>query len=77
MDFVEIIREFGFLGAAVIGLAYTIYWLVKWIRELTEARQKDAERFGDRAVERERAMVEAMNELASAVREWNRDETSQ
>lgn len=72
MDFLAIIREFGFLGAAVIVLCAVIRYLLSWVRELIEARQKDAERYGDLAVEREREMISAINDLSRAVEGWGK-----
>ncbi len=75
MDWLAILNEYGFPGAAILALCWVIWWLIKWLRELIEARQKDAERFAERSLEREKETISAINDLTNAVREWGRNGT--
>lgn len=67
MDGVAIIQEFGWVAGVALIEGFVIWWLVGWIRALVEARQKDAEKFGDRAVEREREITGTLKDLLHTI----------
>ena len=68
MDIAAILTEFGWVGGVAIIEAFVIYYLVGWIRQLVEARQRDAEKFGDRAVEREREITGTIKDLTHTIK---------
>ena len=71
MDALAVINEFGWVGGVAIIEGFVIWWLVSWIRILVEARQRDVEKFGDRAVEREREITGTLKDLTHTIRGTN------